>query len=262
MESYKTLVKRVMKFGAEKENRTGTNAISAFSQIFFHDMANGLPVMTTKKINLKACIYELLWFIKGDTNIKYLNGHGVHIWDPWADENGDLGPVYGKQWTDSGKNHVNQLHYVINEIKNNPNSRRIIIDAWSPSELSEMALPPCHILYQFYAKPDTKSLSLCVYMRSADIFLGLPFDIAEGGMLLSLIAKITGYTPDKLTYMLGDAHIYVNHLDQIKEQIKREPYALPKLELPFKENIEDYVFEDFVITDYQHHGAIKGDIAV
>lgn len=262
MESYKTLVNRVIKFGEEKENRTGINAISAFSQMLFHDMKNGLPVLTTKKVNIKACIYELLWFIKGDTNIKYLNDNGVHIWDPWADANGDLGPVYGKQWTNSGPKHINQLHYVINEIKNNPDSRRIVIDAWSPSELSDMALPPCHILYQFYAKPNTKSLSLCVYMRSADVFLGLPFDVAEGGILLSLIAKITGYTPDKLTYVMGDAHIYTNHLEQIKVQLKREPYKLPTLELPFKENIEDYVFEDFVIKNYKSYGILRGDVAV
>lgn len=262
MESYKTLVKRVIKFGEEKENRTGINAISAFSQMLVHDMNRGLPVLTTKKVNLKACIYELLWFIKGDTNIKYLNDNGVHIWDPWADANGNLGPIYGKQWTDYGPTHINQLHYVINEIKNNPNSRRIILDAWNPTDLADMALPPCHMVYQFYAKPNTKSLSLCVYMRSADIFLGLPFDVAEGGILLSLIAKITGYTPDKLTYIMGDAHIYINHLAQIETLLKREPYSLPTLELPFKENIEDYVFEDFVIKNYKNYGILKGDIAV
>lgn len=262
MKAYKDLVTRVLNFGLVKENRTGINTLSTFGQMLSHDMRYGLPLLTTKKVNYKACIHELLWFLKGDTNIKYLNDNNVHIWDAWADENGDLGPVYGKQWTDSGPNHVNQVAYVINEIKNNPDSRRILIDAWSPSELDSMALPPCHILYQFYPNIKTKSLSMCVYMRSADLFLGVPFDIAEGGMLLSLIARITGYKPYRLTYFFGDVHIYVNHLEQIQEQIKRECYNLPKLKLPKKERIEDYTFEDLKIINYKCHPFIKGEIAV
>lgn len=262
MLSYKGLVDSVLTAGIERRNRTGINAISTFGNYWFHDMEQGLPILTTKKINIKACIHELLWFLKGDTNIKYLNDNDIHIWDPWADKNGDLGPIYGKQWTYSGPKHINQVQYVIDEIRNNPLSRRIIIDGWNPSDLEDMALPPCHILYQFYAEPEDKRLSLIVYMRSADIFLGVPFDIAEGGLLLSLIAKITGYKPHFLTYFFGDAHIYTNHVKQLGIQMERECLPLPTLELSYKKCIEDYTFEDFNIINYKHHGALKGDIAV
>lgn len=262
MESYKRLVERILKNGKLRHNRTGIDTISVFGESLEHDMRNGLPLLTTKKVNYKACIHELIWFLKGDTNIKYLNDNGVHIWDAWADENGDLGPVYGKQWVNSGPKHINQVHEVINLINNDPYSRRILINAWNPSDLSDMALPPCHVLYQFYADPESKNLSLCVYMRSADIFLGVPFDIAEGGILLTLISKLTGYTPYKLKYFFGDTHIYVNHMDVIKQQLERNCFELPKLLLPKHNAVEDYKFTDFKIVNYMSHGALKGKVAV
>ena len=260
MEEYKYLVGNIIRNGERRPNRTGIDTISCFGKFLQHDMSKGLPILTTKKINIKACIHELLWFLSGDTNIKYLNDNGVHIWDAWADKNGDLGPVYGKQWVDCDG--INQVQQVIDEIKNNPYSRRLIINAWNPRDLDKMALPPCHILYQFYAKPETKQLSLIVYMRSADMFLGVPFDIAEGGLLLSLVAKVTGYIPDKLKYYFGDAHIYINHLDIIRKQILHSCYALPTLELPFKESIFDYTYEDFSIIGYKSHGYMKGEVAI
>ena len=262
MISYKNLVSKVLKEGAFSNNRTGIPTISLHGMYLKHDMSLGLPILTTKEINIKACIHELLWFLRGDTNIKYLNDNGVHIWDAWADKNGNLGPIYGKQWRSSGPNNVDQVAYVINEICTNPQSRRIVIDAWSPSELNDMALPPCHILYQFLVSESTNNIDLCVYMRSADLFLGVPFDIAEGGLLLSLIAKITGYTPNRLIYFFGDAHIYLNHISQIETQLKRTCFKLPKLELPKKQNINDYVFEDFNIIGYEHHSKLKGKVAV
>lgn len=262
MESYKQLAQCVLEHGFRRPNRTGTDALTCFALNLRHDMREGLPILTTKKINVKACIHELLWFLKGDTNIKYLQDNGVHIWDAWADENGDLGPVYGKQWIASGPKHVNQVQYVIDEIRNNPHSRRLVIDAWNPSDMPDMTLPPCHILYQFYADTINKMLSLSVYMRSADIFLGVPFDIAEGGLLLSLVAKVTGYTPYELYYTFGDAHIYVNHIEQVYKQLERCTFVLPTLELPEKDNIFDYTFEDFKIKDYNHHSFLKGEVAV
>lgn len=262
MQSYKDLVHKVLNYGQLRHNRTGVDAISLFGASLRHNMENGMPILTTKKINIKACIYELLWFLKGDTNIKYLNDNGVHIWDAWADENGDLGPVYGKQWRDSGKRHIDQVQNAINLIQNDPLSRRIIIDAWSPSDIFDMALPPCHVLYQFYADPETMNLSLCVYMRSADLFLGVPFDIAEGAMLLQLVATVTGYWCKELIYYFGDTHIYVNHLPQIREQMTRKCYDLPELWLPNKNNIFDFVYEDFHIDNYKCHSALKGEVAV
>ena len=262
MIKYKVLVNYVLNNGTLRENRTGTDTISVFGANFSHNMAEGLPVLTTKKIYIKGCIHELLWFLKGDTNIKYLVANNVHIWDAWADANGDLGPVYGKQWVASGAKKVNQVKYVINEILHNPFSRRIIIDAWSPSDLPDMALPPCHVLYQFYADPVNKRLSLSVYMRSADLFLGVPFDIAEGGLLLSLVAKVTGYTPNKLLYTFGDLHIYTNHLVAIKEQIRRNCYKLPTLSLPYKSDIFSYEYSDFTIENYNCHPTIKAKVAV
>ena len=262
MIAYKQLVKKVLGSGELRPNRTGIDTVSLFGETLVHNMQEGLPLLTTKAVNYKACIHELIWFLKGGTNIKYLNDNGVHIWDPWADENGDLGPVYGKQWTDSGFKHVNQVHEVIKLIQEDPYSRRILIDSWSPSELSEMALPPCHVLYQFYAEPKTKNLSLNVYMRSADLFLGVPFDIAEGGMLLTLISKLTGYTPYMLKYFFGDVHIYTNHLGAIKQQISRNCFKLPTLLLPTLSSIEDYKFEDFNIVNYKCHARLKGAVAV
>lgn len=262
MESYKALVERVLERGSIRQNRTGIQTISVFGESLVHDMRNGLPILTTKKIHIKSCIHELLWFLSGDTNIKYLNDNGVHIWDPWADANGNLGPIYGRQWTNSGPNHVNQVQKAVDLINNDPYSRRIIIDAWNPSDQPNMALPPCHILYQFYPEPITKELSLSVYMRSADVFLGVPFDIAEGGLLLSMMAQITGYTPAKLIYFFGDTHIYTNHLQQVHEQLSRTCFELPKLVLNKRDSIFDYKFEDFGIVAYMYHPTLKGSVAV
>lgn len=262
MENYKVLVNKVLEHGSIRQNRTGIQTISVFGGSLAHDMRKGLPILTTKKIHIKSCIHELLWFLSGDTNIKYLNDNGVHIWDPWADANGNLGPIYGHQWTNSGPSHVNQVQMAVDLIINDPYSRRIIIDAWNPSDLPNMALPPCHILYQFYPEPITKELSLGVYMRSADVFLGVPFDIAEGGLLLSMMAQITGYTPAKLIYNFGDTHIYTNHLQQVREQLSRTCFELPRLVLNKRDSIFDYKFEDFSIVDYKCHPALKGEVAV
>lgn len=262
MESYKALVKRVLERGSIRQNRTGIQTISVFGESLVHDMRKGMPILTTKKIHIKSCIHELLWFLSGGTNIKYLNDNGVHIWDPWADANGNLGPIYGRQWTNSGPSHVNQVQKAVDLIINDPYSRRIIIDAWNPSDLPNMALPPCHVLYQFYPEPITKELSLSVYMRSADVFLGVPFDIAEGGLLLSMMAQITGYTPAKLIYFFGDTHIYTNHLVQIHKQLSRTCFELPKLVLNKRDSIFDYKFEDFGIVAYMYHPTLKGEVAV
>lgn len=262
MQSYKDLVAYVLKNGTLRQNRTGIDTISTFGASLRHNMAKGLPILTTKKIYTKGCIHELLWFLKGDTNIKYLVDNNVHIWDAWADGNGDLGPVYGKQWIASGPKQINQVQACVNSIITDPYSRRHIIDAWNPSDLSDMALPPCHILYQFYPRPETRELSLSVYMRSADIFLGVPFDIAEGGLLLCMMAQITGYMPAELIYTFGDAHIYINHLNAIKTQMTRKCYALPRLELNSRDSIFDYEYSDFKITGYKSHGALKGEVAI
>lgn len=262
MKEYLNLVTKVLDVGFQRKNRTNVDTISLFGVSFEHNMADGFPILTTKKVNFSACTHELLWFLKGSTNIKYLNDNNIHIWDAWADKKGELGPIYGKQWLSSGVKKVNQIDYVINEIKENPYSRRILLDAWSASDLKEQALPPCHVLYQFYAEPETKELSLQVYMRSADIFLGLPFDIAEGGLLLSMIALITGYTPNILRYVIGDAHVYTNHIAQLGVQLQRECFKLPTLRLAKKESIYEYTIEDIKLIDYKHHSFLKGDIAV
>ena len=262
MQSYKKLVQEVLDTGRLRQNRTGTDTISTFDKHWEHNMTDGLPALTTKKINIRACIYELLWFLRGDTNIKYLRDHGIRIWDAWAKEDGSLGPVYGKQWRDSGPKHVDQVDEARKLILNDPYSRRIIIDAWCPSEQPEMTLPPCHVLYQFYVEPELRVLNLSVYMRSADLFLGVPFDILEGGLFLSLMARVTGYTPGRLHYTFCDCHIYVNHIEQLKIQLARDCYELPTLKLPYKKSLFDYDYEDFEITRYLHHDFIKGEVAV
>lgn len=262
MRSYIKLVKDVLADGVRRPNRTGVDTISVFGTRWEHDMRKGFPLLTTKKVNYKACIHELLWFLSGNTNIKYLNDHGVHIWDAWADENGDLGPVYGKQWVDFGPNHVNQVEQLIQGIRHNPYDRRHIICAWNPSDMPEMALPPCHVLYQFYPDPNSRDMDLQVYMRSADLFLGVPFDIAEGALLLSMVAATTGYTPRKLIYVFGDTHVYVNHVEPFKIQFARPVKALPQLRINKKPNIFDYRFGDFEIVDYKHGDPIKAAVAV
>ena len=262
MRSYIRLAKQVLAEGNKRPNRTGVDTISLFGTRWEHDMQTGFPILTTKKVNFKACVHELLWFLSGDTNIKYLNDNGVHIWDAWADENGDLGPVYGKQWTDFGPNHINQVELLINTIKANPYDRRLIINAWNPSDMADMALPPCHVLYQFYPDPVTKTISLQVYQRSADMFLGVPFDIVEGGLLLTMVGQVTGYEPGKLIYIFGDTHVYTNHIEAFKVQFGRTFKRLPVLKLNKHFNLSDYKAEDFELLDYRHHSFIKADVAV
>jgi thymidylate synthase len=228
------------------------------------DLQNGFPLVTTKKLHLRSIIYELLWFIHGDTNIKFLHDNNVSIWDEWADENGDLGPIYGKQWRRwEGKDGkvIDQLSWVINEIIKNPNSRRLIVSAWNVAEISEMKLPPCHVLFQFYVA--NNKLSCQLYQRSADVFLGVPFNIASYALLTHMIAQVTGLQVGEFIHTFGDVHLYLNHIQQAKLQLSREPFALPQLKLnPNVKNIDDFKFEDIEILNYQAHPSIKADVAV
>lgn len=248
----------------DKMDRTGVGTRSIFGAQMRFDLSQGFPLLTTKKMFMKGIIYELLWFLKGDTNIKYLTDHGVHIWDEWADERGNLGPVYGKQWVawevKDGRV-INQIEQVIEKIKNTPNDRRMIVSAWNVGEISEMALPPCHMIFQFYVAGD--KLSLHMYQRSADMFLGVPFNIASYSLLLLMMAQVTGLKPGEFVQTLGDTHIYSNHFEQVKEQLTREPRELPVMELnPAVKNIFDFQYEDFTLKNYDPHPAIKAPIAV
>ncbi len=264
MKQYLDLLDHVLKNGVEKEDRTGTGTISVFGYQMRFDLADGFPVMTTKKLHLRSIIHELLWFLKGDTNIKYLNDNRVTIWDEWADEDGDLGHIYGYQWRSwpaaDGK-HVDQISQVIESIKSNPDSRRHIVNAWNVGELDKMALPPCHIMFQFYVA-DGK-LSLQMYQRSADIFLGVPFNIASYALLLKMVAQVTNLEPGEFVHTFGDAHIYNNHIDQVKLQLTRDTFALPEMKInPEVKDIFDFKFEDFELVNYQAHPTIKGEISV
>lgn len=264
MKQYLDLLDYVLNNGTKKEDRTGTGTISVFGYQMRFDLSNGFPLLTTKKLHLKSIIYELLWFLKGDTNVKYLQENGVRIWNEWADENGELGPVYGHQWRswpnyDGGS--IDQITNVINQIKNNPNSRRLIVSAWNVAEVESMALPPCHTLFQFYVS-DGK-LSLQLYQRSADIFLGVPFNIASYALLLMMVAQVTNLQPGEFIHTLGDAHIYTNHLDQVHEQLSREPRTLPTMKInPEVKDIFNFGFEDFSLENYNPHPHIKGVVAV
>ena len=264
MQQYLDLLDHVIKHGVHKKDRTGTGTISVFGYQMRFDLQEGFPVLTTKKLHLRSIIHELLWFLKGDTNIKYLHDNRVTIWDEWADENGDLGPVYGYQWRSwpaSDGRYVDQIARVVESIRNNPESRRHIVSAWNVGELDEMALPPCHLLFQFYVA-DGK-LSCQLYQRSCDIFLGVPFNIASYALLTMMMARVTGLEPGDFVHTLGDAHIYLNHIDQVKLQLIREPYPLPQLNInPGKTNIDDFVFEDFELVNYRSHPHIKGEISV
>lgn len=264
MKQYLDLLDRVLKEGAEKGDRTGTGTISVFGHQMRFNLEDGFPCLTTKKLHLKSIIHELLWFLKGDTNIKYLQDNGVRIWNEWADENGDLGHIYGYQWRswpDYQGGHIDQIAEVINTIKNNPNSRRILVSAWNVADINNMNLPPCHILFQFYVA--NGKLSMQLYQRSADIFLGVPFNIASYALLLLMVAQVTGLKPGEFVHTLGDAHIYLNHLEQVKLQLSREPRPLPKMKInPDVENIFDFKFEDFELTDYNPHPHIKGAVSV
>jgi len=264
MKQYLDLLDHVLNHGVKKEDRTGTGTISTFGYQMRFNLEDGFPLLTTKKLHLKSIVYELLWFLNGDTNIKYLNEHKVRIWDEWANENGDLGNIYGYQWRSwpapNGES-IDQISQIIDSIKNNPNSRRHIVSAWNVADLENMALPPCHILFQFYVA-DGK-LSLQLYQRSADIFLGVPFNIASYAMLLKMVAQATGLKPFEFIHTLGDAHIYLNHIEQVKLQLTREPGKLPNLKInPDKKNIFDFEFDDFVLENYDPHPHIKGAISV
>lgn len=264
MKQYLDLLDRVLKEGTEKGDRTGTGTISVFGHQMRFNLKDGFPCLTTKKLHLKSIIHELLWFLKGDTNIKYLQDNGVRIWNEWADENGDLGHIYGYQWRswpDYQGGHIDQITEVINTIKNNPNSRRILVSAWNVADINNMNLPPCHILFQFYVA--NGKLSMQLYQRSADIFLGVPFNIASYALLLLMVAQVTGLEPGEFVHTLGDAHIYLNHLEQVKLQLSREPRPLPKMKInPDVKEIFDFKFEDFELTDYNPHPHIKGAVSV
>jgi len=264
MEQYLELCRHVLKNGTRKEDRTGTGTISTFGYQMRFDLAKGFPLLTTKKLHVKSIIHELLWFIKGDTNIKYLQENGVRIWNEWADKNGDLGPVYGHQWrkweTKDGRV-IDQLSNVIDEIKKNPNSRRLIVSAWNVGDLDKMALPPCHLLFQFYVS--NNKLSCQLYQRSADIFLGVPFNIASYSLLTMMVAHVCGLELGDFVHTLGDCHIYLNHLDQVNLQLTREPKPLPKMLInPEVKSIFDFKYEDFTLVDYDPHPHIKGEVSV
>lgn len=264
MVQYLNLLDHILKNGVRKDDRTGTGTISVFGYQMRFDLQEGFPLLTTKKLHLKSIIHELLWFLKGETNIRYLNENGVTIWDEWADANGELGPVYGYQWrswpTADGR-HIDQISRVVESLKNNPDSRRHIVSAWNVGEIEHMALPPCHVLFQFYVA--NGKLSCQLYQRSADVFLGVPFNIASYALLTMMIAQVCGYEPGEFVHTLGDTHIYLNHIEQVKLQLSREPRKLPRMFItPEVKSIFDFQFSDFKLEDYNPHPHIKGDIAV
>jgi thymidylate synthase len=264
LKQYLDLCQRILDEGVTKEDRTGTGTISVFGHQMRFDLSEGFPLVTTKKLHTKSIFHELIWFLSGDTNIRYLQENGVRIWNEWADENGDLGPVYGKQWRSfagaDGKT-VDQIQWVIDEIKRNPDSRRLIVSAWNPAEVDKMALPPCHLLFQFYVA--NGKLSCQLYQRSGDTFLGVPFNIASYALLTHMIAHVTGLEPGDFVHTLGDAHLYLNHVEQVKLQLTREPKPLPKLKLnPDVTSIFDFKYEDIVVIEYESHPHIKGEVAV
>ncbi len=264
MKQYLDLMRHVRDHGIHKEDRTGTGTLSVFGHQMRFDLSKGFPLVTSKKCHLRSIIHELLWFLKGDTNIKYLKDNGVSIWDDWADENGDLGHVYGYQWrswpTADGR-HIDQISQVIEQIKNNPDSRRLIVSAWNVAEVDDMALPPCHAFFQFYVA-DGK-LSCQLYQRSADIFLGVPFNIASYALLTLMMAQVTGLKPGEFVHTLGDAHLYSNHLEQVEQQLSRTPYALPSMKINSAiDNLFDFSFDDFELVDYECHPHIKAPVAV
>lgn len=264
MQQYLELLEKVLEEGAVKGDRTGTGTKSIFGHQMRFDLSKGFPLVTTKKTHLKSIIHELLWFLKGDTNVKYLQENGVKIWNEWADEDGNLGPVYGSQWRswpDSKGNKVDQISQVLDSLRNNPDSRRHIVSAWNVGEIENMALPPCHILFQFYVA-DGK-LSCQLYQRSADIFLGVPFNIASYSLLIMMFAQELGLGLGDFVYTLGDAHIYSNHIDQVKLQLTRKPFELPQMDLNASVNsVLDFKYEDFTLSNYESHPHIKGAIAI
>jgi thymidylate synthase len=260
---YLALLADILENGVQRGDRTGTGTLGVFGRQIRFDLAKGFPVLTTKKLHLRSIFIELLWFLKGDTNIAYLKDNGVRIWDEWADENGDLGPVYGKQWrswaTPDGRV-IDQIANLIEGLKTNPNSRRHIVTAWNPADVDDMALPPCHCLFQFFVA-DGK-LSCQLYQRSADVFLGVPFNIASYALLTLMVAKVVGLEPGEFVHTFGDAHLYLNHLDQAREQLTREPYPFPTLKIADKRDLFAFAYEDFTLEGYQAHPHIKAEVSV
>lgn len=273
MQQYLSLLQHILDSGAQKHDRTGTGTISCFGYQMRFDLQKGFPLVTTKKVHMKSIIHELLWFLKGETNIRYLKENGVRIWDEWADENGELGPVYGRQWRSwEGKDGkvVDQISDLIKQIKANPDSRRLIVSAWNVTELPEMALMPCHTMFQFYTAPSNspegggqRTLSCQLYQRSADVFLGVPFNIASYALLTMMVAQVCNLEPGEFIHTFGDVHIYNNHMEQVKLQLSRTPFPLPVMKLnPEVKNIFDFKYEDFMLENYQCHPAIKAPVAV
>lgn len=264
MRQYLDLMRHVLENGARKADRTGTGTMSVFGYQMRFDLADGFPMVTTKKLHLRSIIHELLWFLRGETNIRYLQEHGVSIWDDWADEEGNLGPVYGAQWRswptpDGGA--IDQISQLLEQIRNNPDSRRLLVTAWNPADVGRMALPPCHCLFQFYVAEGRLSCQL--YQRSADIFLGVPFNIASYALLTMMMAQVTGLRPGDFVHTFGDAHLYSNHLDQVQTQLTRVPYPLPVMRLNSSvSSLFDFVYDDFALSDYAFHPHIKAPVAV
>jgi len=264
MKQYLDLLQRIVNEGTRKEDRTGTGTLSVFGHQMRFNLEEGFPLLTTKKLHLKSIIYELLWFLKGDTNVKYLQENGVRIWNEWADENGELGPVYGHQWRswpNYNGGHVDQIQDIVNALKNNPNSRRMIVSAWNVAEVDQMALPPCHCLFQFYVA--NGKLSLQLYQRSADTFLGVPFNIASYALLTMMMAQVSGLKPGDFIHTTGDTHLYLNHLEQAKEQLKRTPRTLPRMVInPNVTSIFDFKYDDFTLEGYDPLPHIKAEVSV
>jgi thymidylate synthase len=271
MKQYLDILNRILTEGTQKGDRTGTGTISIFGTQSRYDLNDGFPLLTTKKLHLKSIIYELLWFLRGETNVHWLQERGVSIWDEWADENGELGPVYGHQWRswpDYDGGVIDQIQYVVDQLKTNPNSRRMIVSAWNVAEVNKMALPPCHTIFQFYADypdgPDAQGrLSLQLYQRSADTFLGVPFNIASYALLLQMMAQVTGFRPGEFVHTTGDTHLYLNHLEQARLQLTREPRQLPTMKInPDIKSIFDFQYEDFLLEGYDPHPHIKAQVSV
>ena len=261
MQQYLDLLRDIMENGVDKMDRTGVGTRSVFGRQMRFDLSKGFPLVTTKKVHLKSIIYELLWFLKGETNVKYLQEHGVRIWNEWADENGELGPVYGSQWRNWNGEGIDQIAEVINTLKTKPNDRRMIVSAWNVGKIAEMHLPPCHMMFQFYVA-DNK-LSCMLYQRSCDMFLGVPFNIASYALLTMMVAQVCGLEPGEFIHTLGDTHIYHNHFEQVKEQLSHTPYPLPQMKInPNIKDINDFKYEDFELVNYQSYDTIKAKVAV
>lgn len=261
MQQYLDLLRDIMENGVDKMDRTGVGTRSVFGRQMRFDLSKGFPLMTTKKVHLKSIIYELLWFLKGDTNVKYLQDNGVRIWNEWADENGELGPVYGSQWRNWNGEGIDQIAQVIETLKTKPNDRRMIVSAWNVGKIPEMHLPPCHMMFQFYVA--NNKLSCMLYQRSCDMFLGVPFNIASYALLTMMVAQVCGLKPGEFVHTLGDTHIYHNHFEQVKEQLSHTPYPLPQMKInPNVKDINDFKYEDFELVNYQSYDTIKAKVAV